>query len=129
MLDRFSITLRAWGGDKLNCQGPICHCMLSKQNDESGIGKRACEWSENRERAVSGDRCSITLSGNSVAGGEQEDTFADTCRVPISQGGEQEDTSPTCCHFCTHLQPAHLRQVETEEKKLTVDRHIMKIQS
>ena len=88
MLDRFSITLRAWGGDKLNCQGPIHHCICCQSKTMNQELERACEWSENRERAVSGDRCSITLrarGGDSVAGGEQEDTFADTCRhSPIS---------------------------------------------
>ena len=98
MLDRFSITLRAWGGDKLNCHGSIHHCICCQSKTMNQELERACEWSENRERAASGDRCSITLrarGGDSVAGGEQEDTFADTCRVPISQGGEQEDTSPS----------------------------------
>ena len=98
--DRRSITLRAWGGDKLNSlwsTGPVqfvtkC-CQKRNMNQE-----RVHEWSQNRESlpALTGVPSHSGQAGvGTVAAPEQKDTSrpADTCR---------------------HSQGAHLtRQVKT----------------
>ena len=83
--DRRSITLRAWGGDKLNGQ-LVPFLLVTKCSENRNMNQeRVHEWSQNRESlpALTGVPSHSGQAGvGTVAAPEQKDTSrpADTCR-------------------------------------------------